>query len=430
MVRPVAPHKPAHAEVLKLLSEFSAFGATDAGGVSRLACSRQDGAARDHFVNWLKRNDFEVQIDPIGNIFGWINIGEKDGERAFLCGSHLDSQPDGGRFDGVLGVVTAMVVAKSLKDASALNRISSEFDKLAVVAWTNEEGARFQPSLLGSGAFSKSIPLDSAMAYQDADGVSVEEALRAIGYLGEDVPLLPDYYFELHIEQGKELETTGNNIGIVEACWGAIKFEVTIEGRADHTGPTPMSERKDALLAASHLIVAVRNLAQATASDLHTSVARIKVSPNSPNTIAENASLWVELRGSDQTELLAAAAEFKSYLSTLPQGTGCTAKITKNTMRNVVSFDATGTNLTEMAIRGAGLKTQRMRTVAGHDAVNLQAVCPSSLIFVPSKDGISHAPDEYTSDEDVLMGFDASLAAISSLLVTPVSHFNTGAQNA
>lgn len=411
-------HDPAHAEMLDLLAVFSRFGATPEGGVSRLACDPHEGEARACFTNWLTQNGFEVRIDQIGNIFGLVDFGVGDPELAFFCGSHLDSQPDGGRFDGALGVITAMVVAKTLKSAVERGDLVPVYRHLVVVSWTSEEGARFQPSLLGSGVFCAAIPPDQALAIRDAAGISVKSALSEIGCLGSDVIPRPGYYFELHIEQGTRLETTGTSIGIVERCWGAVKLRVCVHGRADHTGPTPMHARKDALLAASHLVVSVNALSKAAASDLYTSVGRMEIAPNSPNTIAETVRLWIELRSPDQVALQAALQDLKAEIARLPEVEGCAMDIETEGHRPVTEFDPVGCDIVDAAALGAGLNTMRMSTIAGHDAINLQTICPASLIFVPSKDGISHAPDEFTSDADVIAGYEASRAAIAALLTT------------
>ena len=385
---------PAHAELLDLLEVFSRYGATQEGGVSRLACDHAEGEARNRFMNWLKENGFEVRIDRIGNIFGLVDFGVGDPNLAFFCGSHLDSQPDGGRFDGALGVITTMVVAKTLKAAVARGDFVPLYRHLVVVSWTSEEGARFQPSLLGSGVFTGALPIERALSTTDADGISVETALSDVACLGSDVVPDPNFYFELHIEQGTRLEVASKSIGIVERCWGAIKLRACVHGRADHTGPTPMQVRKDALLAASHLVVAVNELSKISASDLYTSVGRIEVTPNSPNTIAETVRLWIELRCADQAALSAAAHDLKATIKILSDATGCGVEIEAEGHRPVTEFDPNGCHVVEAAVSEAGLGTMRLSTIAGHDAINLQAICPASLIFVPSKDGISHAPDE------------------------------------
>lgn len=408
-----------HTEMLDLLEGFSRFGATPEGGVSRLACDEAEGEARDFFIKWLADNGFDVRIDQIGNIFGLVDFGVGDPSLTFYCGSHLDSQPDGGRFDGALGVITAMVVAKSLMNAVKRGELAPVYRQLVVVSWTNEEGARFQPSLLGSGVFTKSVPLSQALATVDADGVSVEAALSQIGYLGTDVVPRPDYYFELHIEQGTRLEAAQNSIGIIERCWGAIKLRICVQGRADHTGPTPMDVRKDALLAASRLVVCVNNLSKTSASDLYTSVGRMEITPNSPNTIADTVRLWIELRSADQSALQTAEQALATKIAGFSDTTGCLIETEARSDRPVIAFDPSGCATIEGAASDIGLETMRLSTIAGHDAINLQTICPSSLIFVPSKDGISHAPDEFTSDTDVIAGYDASLAAISALLATP-----------
>ncbi|CAN0599677.1 unnamed protein product, partial [Ectocarpus sp. 12 AP-2014] len=189
-------------------------------------------------------------------------------------------------------------------------------------------------------------------------------------------------------------------------------------GRADHTGPTPMNARKDALLSAAHLVVSVNELSLTSASELYTSVGRMEIKPNSPNTIAETVRLWIELRSADQDALHAAADGLKTNIARIADATDCAIDIEAENHRPVIEFDPIGCDAVHAAASQAGLECMRLFTIAGHDAINLQTICPASLIFVPSKDGISHAPGEFTSDSDVIAGYEASLSAISALLVT------------
>lgn len=408
--------------VLDLLSDFGTIGVTESGGISRLAASPEDGLARDFLCDWLRRHDFEVLVDEIGNIFGVLDLARGDQAQHFFCGSHLDSQPDGGKFDGVLGVVCACVCGLVIRDAVAKGRVDPTYRFYVVACWTGEEGARFQPSLIGSSVFVGSIPREDALARQDQNGVSLRRALSEIGYLGNARVPAPGHYLEIHIEQGAKLQNTNKPIGIVSSCWGAKKMLIEVSGRPDHTGPTPMEDRRDALLAASHLVVQANELSRQSSSTLYSSVGRMDVSPNSPNTIADKVQLWVEFRSNDGAALLEAEQKFRLSFAGIEDLTGCEVRELSVEDRAVIEFDKQGIATVEDALSTSNIPYLHMSTIAGHDAIRLQSVCPSTLLFVPSENGISHSPEEFTSDEDICAGFGAMLHAVSSLISTPVDH--------
>ncbi|MDX1784725.1 MAG: M20 family metallo-hydrolase [Roseovarius sp.] len=405
-----------HSDFLRLFQEFASFGAFAGGGVNRLVASAEDGAARDHLCNWLRGHGFEVQVDAVGNIYGIINIAGAVGGGTFYCGSHLDSQPMGGRFDGALGVVCACHAALAARRAADEGRLHSRYSRLVVVCWTGEEGARYQPSLLGSRVATGDMSASDALAICDADDVALGDALDAIGYRGGDTPPPPDGYLELHIEQGTALEKSGCAIGVVTGCWGARKLRIAITGVPAHTGPTPMADRRDALLAAALIITEVHALARDASAVCHSSVAQIEVQPNSPNTVAASARLWVELRSGDEAALGAMTAGLDEALNDAAEQTGCTVGIEHSEIRAAVPFDAGAIARIEAVLDNAKIPQMRLPTIAGHDAVQLQSVCPASLIFVPSKGGISHAPEEFTSDADMIAGLDAMTHALLALL--------------
>lgn len=407
--------------LLDLLSEFGKIGVTQSGGISRLAASPEDGLARDFLCDWLKRHDFEILVDEIGNIFGVLDLTRGDPARHFFCGSHLDSQPDGGKFDGVLGVVCACVCGLEIWDAVAKGRVDPSYRFYVVACWTGEEGARFQPSLIGSSVFDGSVPLEHALARQDQYGVSLREALSRIGYLGNAKVPAPGHYLEIHIEQGAKLQNANKPVGIVSSCWGAKKMRVEVSGRPDHTGPTPMEDRRDALLAASHLVVQANEVSRQSSSTLYSSVGRIEVSPNSPNTIADKVQLWVEFRSNDGEALLEAERQFERSFARIAASTGCELKVASAEDRAVVEFDRQSIAIVEDILSKSNIPYLHMSTIAGHDAIRLQSVCPSTLLFVPSENGISHSPEEFTSDEDICAGFDAMLHAVSSLISASAS---------
>jgi len=404
-------------ELHGLLARFSAIGATAEGGVTRLAASAEDGEARDLLCRWLREHGFTVMIDEVGNVFGCLDLDDTAASGAVYCGSHLDSQPNGGRFDGTYGVLAACCAALAIKRDIENGKLAPQVRYLVVVAWTNEEGARFQPSLIGSSVFSGALRAEDALSARDGDGVTLAAALEAIGYLGrERPPAEPNFYVELHVEQGAVLEQTDHQVGIVTHCWGARKFRTRFIGKPDHTGPTPMEKRCDALRAASLLISGVSERALASEGRLHGSVGRVVVEPNSPNVVPQSATLWVELRSGDEAELDGAETAFRQSLERICAATGCRVEIESGSVRAAQSFDADGAALARRAIESLDLRTMTMATIAGHDALALQERFPAILLFVPSVDGTSHAPQELTKDEDLETGLTALTAVLSRLL--------------
>ena len=406
-------HEP-HTQLLGLLEEFQRFGATKSGGITRLAASKEEARARDYLCDWLKLNGFDIQIDPIGNMFGILDFGPRDVERVFYCGSHLDSQPEGGNFDGVLGVASACVAALSLRQKTLRGQLEPTYRYFVVACWTGEEGARFQPSLLGSSVFSGQFSLDEAWELRDRDGVRLKDALVATGYLGTDIPPAPDRYLELHIEQGRRLENSQNAIGLVNACWGAEKIRVIARGKADHTGPTPMDDRQDALLAASLLVAKVNEISASSRAELYGSVGRLEVHPNSPNTVADRTEMWIEFRSASKEALEIALERLDAELRSIGEESRCSLQVSGRETRGVTQFDQLSLDLSAQALEAAAISYQRLDTIAGHDAIRLQTMCPATLLFAPSKDGITHSPLEFTSDKDICAALDGMLIVLES----------------
>lgn len=407
--RPVVDVREFHA----LLEAVAGFGGTGKGGLQRLAASREEGAARDHVCAWLRARGFTIRVDAVGNVFALLELA---GPQApwVLSGSHLDSQPRGGRFDGAYGVIGACVVADAIRNAG----IAAFERNLAVVVWTNEEGARFSPSMLGSGVYAGQYETAYALSRRDGDGVSLAEALGAIGYAGKDQPPgNPACCIELHIEQGPSLERSGATIGVVEGNWGTMKYIATFTGAAAHTGPTAMDERRDALLAAGHLIVACRALSDRTGGSLLSSVGRLDVEPNSTNVVAAQVRLYAEMRATGNDMLEAACADFERAAADAAKIAGARLELERVTDRPAGAFDAELCSLVESVATERGYRVSRVHTVAGHDAVSLRRRCPSAMIFVPSAGGISHNEAEFTAAADLEAGVDV-LAGVLHRLVT------------
>ena len=336
---------------------FSAIGSTGDGGVHRVEATEANGLARRQLVAWLKDDGFAVRIDRVGNIFGLLDFAGADAPW-IMTGSHIDSQPYGGRFDGAYGVIAALEVAAALRGALSESDARPQCN-LAVVAWAGEEGARFK-TLLGSRAFAKATPIDTILADKDVQGVSLRDALDGIGFLGADEPPpTPAAYVELHVECGSQLETQGARLGIFEKWWGAHKVDITFLGEASHTGPTPMAKRKDALYAAAQVIGAVRHLADAApVGDLHTSVGKLVVQPNSPNVVPSSATASFELR-SPKAEVMVSARQRLSEMVAVACATArVTHRVDRDELRRPGRFDAA---LGALARRACGARSASIR---------------------------------------------------------------------
>ncbi|MCF5715140.1 MULTISPECIES: M20 family metallo-hydrolase [Pseudomonas syringae group] len=402
-----------------LFRQSSAIGATPAGGLHRLAASAEDGQARDLFRDWLEGHGFEVRVDAIGNMFGLMTFNPD--APYLLCGSHLDSQPSAGRFDGVYGVLAGAVAVATLA-RQMRERGEIPACNLAVVNWTNEEGARFQPSLIGSGVFTGALALNDAWESRDGDGIRLKDALQAIGYLGNDTfDLTISGYVEVHVEQGCGLENSQTAIGVVRETWAALKRRVRFDGEQNHTGPTPMAARRDALLAAAHTITAVREEAGLHGLHMHTSVGRIEVYPNSPNVVPSRVSLLIEYRSRD-VELLSMAAErLDASLHAIAEKTMTGFEVESSVLRVPARLNDGLAALAHSVGVELGLSTTDSMTVAGHDAISLNRSFPVCLLFIPSSNGVSHNEAEYTSDQDMRNGLRMLTGLLHRACTLPVS---------
>jgi N-carbamoyl-L-amino-acid hydrolase len=380
----------------RLLAELSAIGATGDGGVDRVEGSPANGVARRWLVDQLRARGFAVTVDAVGNIFGRIGpVGP-----AVMVGSHLDSQPRGGRLDGAYGVLAAMLASQALAERGALRR------GLIVVAWTGEEGARFQPSLVGSSVYAGLRPLDWTLARRDGDGITLADALDAIGFRGTDpAPPVPLAYLELHVECASALEASGRRLGVFDRWWGAHKLEIEIEGATAHTGPTPMAQRRDALVAAAAVVTGLRKIAdRAAVGSLHTSVGRLEVRPNSPNTVPGSARLFVELRSPRAAVMARAETRLRRLLDRACAKTGVVWTVARDELRPPGSFARRLRTLAYATAAALGEPALPLATIAAHDAMPLATVCPSLVIAVPSREGLCHSPREWTDPADLRLG--------------------------
>jgi N-carbamoyl-L-amino-acid hydrolase len=408
---PVTTHDSA--AFLADFAEMSAFGATPGGGVERQAASVADGELRTWFAAWLTDRGFEVRRDGIGNIFGLLEL--VPGAPYVMMGSHLDSQPMAGKYDGAYGVLAAAHAAQRLAERHRAAGTVPRYN-LAVVDWFNEEGSRFKPSMMGSSVYTGKLALERALATADRSGTTVAQALDAIDGRGEAADIPVAGYAEIHIEQGKLLEEVGATIGVVDSTWCAYKYEVVVHGEQAHTGSTRMADRRDALLAASMLVVAVRELTdQFEVEELHTSVGELDVLPNSPVAIAREVNLLVDLRAPATPILHRAFELLTDQIADIEKRTGCEIQVVSRSIWESGPFAAESIALVEAAAESTGHTHHRLMTLAGHDATNMKDIVPTVLVFVPSVDGLSHNEREYTTDDDLVAGMDVFAEVVARM---------------
>lgn len=405
---------PDLAQFHALFDDLGRFGATPKGGLHRLAAGHEDGQARDRLCELLQQSGMAVRIDAIGNIFGLCEWSP--GADFLLVGSHLDSQPWGGRFDGAYGVVAALSVAIAHKAAVDHGQPAPPLN-LAVVNWTNEEGARFRPSLTGSSVYTGTLSEAEAHALVDDDGTRLDEALGAIGYLGQDTPPTPAGCVEIHNELGRLLENEAAPIGAVTRNWGARKYELVFHGEQAHTGPTLMADRRDALVAASQMIVATRRLADLYPDEqLRTSVGRAVISPNSANVVPARVAMSVELRSPESAILDDLDQRVRALWPEIEADTGCSVELVKQSARQALNFWPGGVAATQAAAEALGYACRELDTVAGHDVVAVMNRVPGVLINVPSYRGFGHNEAEYTDPESLGRGVEVLSRVVWQLL--------------
>lgn len=383
--------------------EYSGIGATDNNGLHRLTLSASDKQIRDRFVTDLENLDLSIRIDKIGNVFG-RREGTDSSAPPVLIGSHLDSQPYGGRYDGQLGVLAALETLRAFDDQDVQTTRSIE-----IVNWTNEEGARFKPALMGSGVYAGAHELDTILETTDENGTTVAEALEEIGYRG-DAPVTPrekpHSYLELHIEQGPYLEEHGNSVGIMEGINGMAWLKATIHGQSNHAGPTPMHTRSDALVAAADVITAVRRLSTHLGDDVVTTVGELSVNPNSVNVIPSEAMFTIDLRSYNDTTVDEGIQAVEAELDAACEREGVTYTLEKLWQIPHTEFSSRVRETAVEAAQETGRSFERMVGAAGHDASYINEVTDAGMLFAPSVDGITHNEAEFTEWDDVVAGID------------------------
>lgn len=380
------------------------IGALPGGGVCRLALSPEDAEGRKLVMGWMRELGLEISVDRIGNVWG-VRAGAEDGPPVLL-GSHIDTVATGGLYDGALGVLTGLEVIACLNDVEAVTR-----HPVAVAFFTNEEGARFAPDMMGSAVHQGALPLEEALATVGIDGKTVDEELQNIGFAGEVAPeaLRPRAYLELHIEQGPVLEREGIAIGAVTGVQGISWTEYTVTGVSNHAGTTPMTMRCDAGLVAAKAITTARETAERLGGSQVATVGALRFEPGLVNVVPERAVFTVDLRNTDETRLCEAERSVEGAIMNAARAEGATVTSRKLARFEPVAFDPSVVALVETSARKRGLSVKRMPSGAGHDAQMFAPHCPTAMVFVPSHKGLSHNVREFTAPEQIEAGAEVLL---------------------
>ncbi len=408
VLRPTTELRTDRERLWQALMEMAKIGATPKGGVNRQAFTDLDRLSRDLFIEWCRAEGCTIRIDAIGNIFARREGHEPDSP-AIMTGSHLDSQPTGGKFDGVYGVLAGLEVIRTLNQHDIRTRAPIE-----VVAWSNEEGCRFAPCMMGSGAFTGQLALEEMLARTDAENISAAEALEAIGYRGEDC-VTPDHikaYFECHIEQGPLLEDTGNTVGVVVGALGQKWFDLTLTGLEAHAGPTPMPLRRDAMVGAAEITQAVNRIANAHQPHGRGTVGVVNLHPGSRNVIPGKVTMTIDLRHFESETLTAMAEELHQVIQETSQRHGLAFELTPTADFLPEHFADSCVGAVRRAAEAIGCSHMDIVSGAGHDAIFMGRVTQAGMIFVPCENGISHNEIENAKASDLNDGCNVLLHAM------------------
>ena len=402
------------ARLAESMEALGKIGETPRGGLNRVALTDDDRRGRDLLVRWMKEAGLSVSVDQMGNIFG-----TRPGTQALppvFMGSHADSVPTGGKYDGQLGVLCALETIRTLIDAKAPTR-----HPVGMIVFTNEEGARFQPAMIASGVMAGQIALEDAYNARDRDGARLVDELERIGYLGSEpcVPRPMRAYLELHIEQGPILEEEGIPLGVVEGIVAIAWSRVTLHGVQDHAGPTPMRLRHDALVAAAEVVGGVRGIARKIGGNLVATVGRLDVTPNIPNAIPGRVAFSVDFRDPAEANLDLALSMLDRVVRAAARREGVRAEFAHYWRVPRTRFDREVVDAVEAAAATLGCGHRRILSGAGHDAQYMAAICPTGMVFVPSRGGRSHCEEEFTALDDIEHGANALLLACARLAGAP-----------
>jgi N-carbamoyl-L-amino-acid hydrolase len=393
------------------MMQMAAIGPTPEGGSCRLALSPEDEAARALLLRWCRPLGLRHEQDAIGNMF-LRREGRDAAAGAVAFGSHLDTVPTGGRFDGVFGVLAGLEVLRALHDSGIVTRAPLE-----LVNWTNEEGSRFRPAMMGSRVFASDMRLEDALAITDDAGISVAQALRDSGQAG---PLTPSprgwaCWLEAHIEQGPVLEAAGADVGIVTGTMHARYFQLTVTGEPSHVGPTTMDRRRDSLAATAEIILAVERLGQQAEPGGRASASWISNYPNARGNVANVTRLHCDVRHEDADRAVAMERQLRAAIAAIGGRRGVAVAVDPYATFGPVAFDAALGALLRDKAAARQLAVRDMVAAAGHDSVLVAPLCPSAMLFVPSVGGITHNPAEYSTPEQLARGAQVMLDAVLAL---------------
>jgi beta-ureidopropionase / N-carbamoyl-L-amino-acid hydrolase len=398
------------ARLMDRIMSLAEVGSIDGGGCARLALTDADRDGRDLVVSWMRDLGLDITVDAVGNVVGTWNIGAG---AAIMTGSHIDTVRTGGKYDGNLGVLAGLEIIQTIQESGW-----TPSRPLAVAFFTNEEGARFAPDMMGSLAFVGGLGVEEVLGTVGIDGARVGDELLRIGYAGSTpCPSSPPRAFvELHIEQGPVLEQQGVTIGAVTGVQGISWREVTINGQSNHAGTTPMELRHDPAYVAASVVVFMRQLASRYGGNQVCTVGKIDLHPNLVNVVPASAVLTLDVRNTDEGLLRKAESEIDEYLARLADEEGVSISVRTLARFEPVEFDGTVISLVESTASRLGLSCMRLPSGAGHDAQMLARVCPTGMVFVQSHRGISHNPAEHTDERDLVAGCDVLLQVLVSLV--------------
>ena len=397
------------------IMDLATLGAIEGGGCARLALTDDDAAGRDLVVGWMNELGLEVSTDVIGNVIATWQIGTG---KPVMTGSHIDTVRTGGKYDGNLGVLAGLEIIQTLQEAGF-----TPTRPISVGFFTNEEGSRFAPDMLGSLVYVGGLDIETALDIVGIDGARIGDELERIGYNGA-MPCpgpSPHAFVELHVEQGPVLEQENIRIGAVTGVQGISWQEVTVVGQSNHAGTTPMSLRRDPGFVAAQISVFLRELSRRYGGDQVCTVGKIDLFPNLINVIPAKAVLTVDVRNTDDNLLRRAEKEIEQYLAVIASDEGVSITTRSLARFEPVVFDDTVVTLVESVAMEHGHSVRRMPSGAGHDAQMFARVCPTAMVFVPSVDGISHNPAEYTSPDDLTAGTNILLHVLVRLSQTEFS---------
>jgi N-carbamoyl-L-amino-acid hydrolase len=398
--------------LLSRVRQLGSIGRDKQGRLTRLAASSADGAARDLVAGWMHDAGLEVAVDRVGNFFGIWRLPGHPNVAPVMVGSHIDTVVNAGIYDGSYGVLSGLEVIMSLQDCGYIPTCP-----IAVAAFTNEKGARYAPDMMGSLVHAGDLPVEEALVSIGIDGSVLGLELARIGYAGSMEPgtIRPRLYLELHVEQGPVLERSGLAIGAVEHLQGIAWQRITVDGMANHAGTTPMRMRRDAGLAAARITTFLRDRIVRDSATSVATVGTIHFEPNIINVIPSRATFTVDFRDPEEKRLREMEDLLAAYLAKVADADGVSISAERLARFEPIIFDSTLVTTIEDAAKKRNLSYRRMISGAGHDAQMMARVCPTAMIFVPSVKGISHSPDEFTTDKDLENGANVLLDVVTRL---------------